>query len=406
MRVLFISWWWPYPADNGSKIRIYNLLRHLSREHQVTLLSFAEEYEATTAQIDHLRSFCAHVESFPKPLYNPGTVRATLGYLSPWPRSLIDVYSPIMAKRVETLARQGVVDVIVGSEFQTMRYLELVPEVPAVLEELEVTIFHNRVQQAGGTSSRLRAQLTLTKMENAVRMLLNHGVAVTVVSDSERDYIRRFTPADARIEVIPNGVDTKANLPDPNIQPHPDSLIYTGSVTYDANYGAVSYFIRDILPLVRERIPAVQFSVTGGTGEVDIRDLAAQPGVTFCGYLPSVADAVRKSWALVVALQKGGGTRLKILEAMALGTPVISTRKGIEGLAVVPDEHVLVADTPEEFADATCRLLQDEALRARLSAAGRALVEQKYDWAIIGRKLADVITDVTRSPITTEKQTT
>jgi hypothetical protein len=97
MRVVFISWWWPYPADNGSKIRIYNLLRHLSQTHQVTLLSFAEAHEATTAQLDHLRSFCTHVESFPKPLYNPGTVRATLGYLSPWPRSLIDVYRPIMA---------------------------------------------------------------------------------------------------------------------------------------------------------------------------------------------------------------------------------------------------------------------------------------------------------------------
>jgi glycosyltransferase involved in cell wall biosynthesis len=134
---------------------------------------------------------------------------------------------------------------------------------------------------------------------------------------------------------------------------------------------------------------------------VDVRDLAAQPGVTFSGYLPSVADAVRKSWALVVPLRKGGGTRLKILEALALGTPVISTRKGIEGLDVEPDTHVLVADTPQEFADATCRLLQDAALRTRLTEAGRALVEEKYDWAIIGRQLSDLITEVTHSPITT-----
>ncbi|MBZ0288361.1 MAG: glycosyltransferase family 4 protein, partial [Anaerolineae bacterium] len=334
MRVLFISWWWPYPADNGAKIRIYNLLQHLSRAHQVTLLSFAEAHEATTAQIDHLRSFCTHVESFAKPQYNPGTVRATLGYLSPWPRSLIDVYSPIMAKRVETLAHQGVVDVIVGSEFQTMRYLELAPEIPAVLEELEVTLFHNRVQQAAGTSSRFRAQLTLTKMENAVRTLLKRGVAMTVVSEAERDYIRRLGIEGSRIEVIPNGVDTNANQPDPAVTPLPNSLIYTGAVTYDANYDAVSYFIRGILPLVRVRIPDAQLTVTGGTGEVDVRDLAAQPGVTFTGYLPSVADEVRKSWALVVPLQKGGGTRLKVLEALALGTPVISTRKGIEGLDV------------------------------------------------------------------------
>ncbi|MEO8609062.1 MAG: glycosyltransferase family 4 protein [Chloroflexota bacterium] len=406
MRVVFISWWWPYPADNGSKIRIYNLLRHLSQAHQVTLLSFAESHEATTAQIDHLRTFCAHVESFPKPQYNPGTVRATLGYLSPWPRSLIDVYSPVMAKRVELLARQGVIDVMVSSELQTMRYLELAPEIPSILEEIEITSFHDRVQRAPGTSSRLRAQLTLTKMENALRSLLNRGVAFTVVSEAERHYMQPLAPENGRIEVIPNGVDTKVNHPDSAIKPEVNSLIYTGAVTYDANYDAVSTFIRDILPLVRARIPDAHFMVTGGTGSIDISDLAAQPGVTFSGYLPSVADAVHKHWALVVPLRKGGGTRLKILEAMALGTPVISTRKGIEGLEVEPDKHVLLADTPQEFADATCRLLQDAALRARLTEAGRVLVEQKYDWGIIGRQLNDLITEVTRVPITTEKQTT
>jgi glycosyltransferase involved in cell wall biosynthesis len=404
MRILFISWWWPYPADNGAKIRIYNLLRRLGLDYQVTLLSFAEAHEATTAQIDHLRSFCAHVESFPKPHYNPGTVRATLGYLSPWPRSLIDVYSPIMAKRVEMLARQGVVDVIVGSQFQTMRYLELAPEIPAVLEEMEVTSFHDRVDHAAGASGRLRAQLTLTKMENAVRTLLKRGVAMTVVSEAERQHMQPLTPENGRIEVIPNGVDTHMNRPDPGIHPSPNSLIYTGAVTYDANYDAVNTFIRDILPLVRARMPEAHLTVTGGTGNVDIHDLAAQPGVTFSGYLPSVADTVRKSWALVVPLQKGGGTRLKILEAMALGTPVISTRKGIEGLDVVPDEHILLADTPQDFADATCRLLGDEALRKRLSTAGRALVESKYDWTIIERKLADLIADMAHiSVMTSEK---
>ena len=166
MRVVFISWWWPYPADNGAKIRIYNLLRHLSREHQVTLLSFAESHEATTAQIDHLRSFCAHVESLPKPQYNPGTVRATLGYLSPWPRSLIDVYSPNMAKRVELLAHQGMMDVLIGSQFQTMRYLELVPDIPAIMEEMEVTSFHNRVDHANSLSLVVVAVSSQQRREN------------------------------------------------------------------------------------------------------------------------------------------------------------------------------------------------------------------------------------------------
>jgi polysaccharide biosynthesis protein PslH len=394
MHVLFLSWWWPYPADNGSKIRIYNLLRHLSQHHQVTLLSFADAHEATSAQIEHMRSFCAHVESLPKPVYNPGTVRATLGYLSPWPRSLVDVYSPTMAKRVVEITRQCAVNVVVASQMQTMRYLESVPEIPAVLEEIEVTGFHDKVDNASGTSGRLRAQLTLSKMENALRTLLDRGVAFTVVSPAERDYIQPLAPANARIEVIPNGVDTGVNAPDSSVQPKPNSLIYTGAVTYSANYDAVAYFIREVLPLVRARIPDVHFTVTGGTGEVDIRDLAAQPGVTFTGYLPSVADAVRQSWALVTPLREGGGTRLKILEAMALGTPVISTRKGAEGLDVKSGEQLLLADSPQEFADAVCLLLADQALRTRLAAAARQLVESQYDWNTVGTRLTDLIANL------------
>lgn len=391
MNILFLSWWWPYPADNGSKIRIYNLLRHLSQKHQVTLLSFAEADEATSAQIAHLQTFCAHVKSIAKPHYQPTTLRATLGYLSPWPRSLVDVYSEAMAKAVRDVGQCAPPDVVIASQLQTMRYVELLPQTPSVLEEMEVTSFHDRVEAASGTASRMRARMTLSKLEGALGTLLRRGVAFTVVSEAEQTYLRRIAPPDARIELIPNGVDTQANQPNPAITPKPYSLIYTGAVTYSANYEAVDYFIREVLPLVRARVPQAHLTVTGGTGDVDVRDLAAQPGVTFSGYLPSVADAVRGHWALVVPLRSGGGTRLKILEAMALGTPVVSTHKGAEGLAVQGDEHLLLADSPAEMADAICRLFEDEALRSRLAHNARALVETRYDWSIIGEQLLQVV---------------
>jgi glycosyltransferase involved in cell wall biosynthesis len=391
MRILFLSWWWPYPANNGSKIRIYNLLRQLSTAHHVTLLSFAEKDEATTVQIEHLRTFCVHVEAIPKPHYNPGTARALLGYLSPWPRSLVDVYSPLMAKRIDEVARYAPPDAMIVSQFQTMRYLELVPNIPAILEEIEVTGFYDQVKRASGKTKRLRAQLTLSKFQNALRGLLEQDVGFTVVSEEERDYIQQFAPPQARIEVVPNGVDTKANRPDPNVKPKPNSLIYTGAVTYAPNYDAVNYFIRDVFPLVRARQPEAQFTVTGGTGDIDVQDLAAQPGVTFSGYLPSVARAVQESWALVVPLHHGGGTRLKILEAMALGTPVISTSKGAEGINAQHGRDILIADTPEAMADAIHNLLNDADLRARLSAAGRTLVEQEYDWSKIAGRLLNMV---------------
>ncbi|MBI5670127.1 MAG: glycosyltransferase [Chloroflexi bacterium] len=389
-RIVFVSWWWPYPADNGAKLRVYHLLRELSRKHDVTLLSFAEPGEAAPEQMNHLREFCIRVECVPKPHYQPSTLKATLGYLSRWPRSLVDVYSPAMATQVRAAVEKGV-DVLIASELQTMRYLELARHIPAVLEEAEITVFQDRVARAARSSSRLRAQLTLSKLENALRSLLERGVAITVVSDAEQEYIRRFAPSNATIAVVPNGVDTITNRPNPDARPEPYTLVYSGAVTYSANLDAVTFFVRDVWPLVRARAPEAQFTVTGGTGKVDVSALAAQPGVTFTGYVPEIAPILQNSWALVVPLREGGGTRLKILEAMALGLPVISTSKGAEGLNVWHGEDILIADQPAQMADAIRALFDDPALRARLAANARALVEREYDWSVIGQRLLAVI---------------
>lgn len=393
MRIIFVSWWWPYPANNGSKIRIYNLLRQLAAAHDITLLSFAEADEATPEQVAHLRAFCREVVSVAKPAYHPTSVQATLGYFSRWPRSLIDTYSETMAQHVQQAAAHA--DLIIVSQQQTLRYLDSVPHLPGILEEIEVTGFHERVERAGKAAARLRSQMTLMKLDHILHDLMQRGVALTVVSEAERNYLRKSAPPGARIEVIPNGVDTLTFQPD-DTQPVPHTLIYSGAVTYSANYDAVSYFIREVLPLVRERVPGVQFAVTGGTGKVDVRDLAAQPGVTFTGYLPDVTPAVRSSWVSVVPLREGGGTRLKVLESMALGTPVISTRKGAEGLNIHPGEDILLADSPQEMADAICAVLGSDALRARLARGGRARVENEYDWRMIGRRLVELAEDVVK----------
>jgi glycosyltransferase involved in cell wall biosynthesis len=230
-------------------------------------------------------------------------------------------------------------------------------------------------------------------MQNAVRAAMRRGIAITVASETERDYLQRLAPADARITVIPNGVDTDANHP-AHDTPAPNTLIYPGAVTYDANYDAARYFIHDVLPLVRQQIAEARFTVTGATGSVDVRDLAAQPGVTFAGYLPDVAPAIRSSWAVVVPLRLGGGTRLKILEAMALGTPVISTRKGAEGIDVRDGENILLADQPEELAQAVVRLLNDSTLRTHIARHARTLVKRQYDWQQIAGRLNDLIEQV------------
>jgi glycosyltransferase involved in cell wall biosynthesis len=394
MRILFISWWWPYPANNGAKLRVYNLLRQLASAHEITLLAFAASGEAAPDHVEHMRAFCRRVEVISKPDYHPNSLRATAGYLSRWPRSLIDTYSQAMAHRVQAAVDADSADLVIASQLQNMRYLELARNLPTLLEEIEVTGYYERVHAASGTAARARAQLTVSKLENALHNLLARGCAVTVVSEAERELVLRAAPPGGRVEVIPNGVDTLRLRPLSDVQPQPFTLIYPGAVTYSANLDAVTYFINDVLPLVRRQFPQTRFLVTGGTGDIDVSGLAAQPGVTFTGYLPDVAAAVREAWSVVVPLREGGGTRLKVLEAMALGTPVISTRKGAEGLDVRHGANILLADTPDELAEAVATLFRDPALRAGLAGNARRLVEETYDWAVIGRRLLALIEDL------------
>jgi glycosyltransferase involved in cell wall biosynthesis len=163
-------------------------------------------------------------------------------------------------------------------------------------------------------------------------------------------------------------------------------------VTYSANLDAIRYFARDIFPLIRQARPAT-FVITGSTGDIDVSELVADGTITFTGRVPDAAHLVAHSSVAVVPLRIGGGTRLKILEAMAVGTPVVATSKGAEGLDVEPGKNILIADSPEAFSKAVLRVLDDFVLRAALAANGRRLVERLYTWDRIGSLLEDVIDD-------------
>jgi glycosyltransferase involved in cell wall biosynthesis len=175
------------------------------------------------------------------------------------------------------------------------------------------------------------------------------------------------------------------------VDPEPNTLVFSGALTYAANSDAAEYFVSEILPLVRAKVPAAHLRITGSVGSSKARTIADRDGVTLTGYVQDIRPIVAGSRASVVPLRLGGGTRLKILEAMALGTPVVSTSKGAEGLEIVPGEHLLVADTPNGFARFTVQLLEQPQLRADLAARARRLVEQQYDWASIGRWFGQVV---------------
>lgn len=194
-----------------------------------------------------------------------------------------------------------------------------------------------------------------------------------------------------RIIAIPNGVETKIPLVQNNT-PSNHNLIFNGSLSYWPNFDAMNFFLSEIFPLIIKTIPDCKLLITGKNESVDISLLPHHNGhVVFTGFVDDITTLVSSCAACVVPLRHGAGTRLKVLEAMAAGTPVVTTSKGAEGLNVQHGQHLLLADSPKDFAHNTIQILQNQRLREKIIREGRNLVENLYDWRIIGEKLNQTI---------------
>jgi len=203
---------------------------------------------------------------------------------------------------------------------------------------------------------------------------------VFMVSENDRQELLKLAPAlpADKVSLLPNGVDV-SNYDIGEVEPQENTLIYVGALTYNANYDAMQYFLREIFPIIQRQVPDVKVKITGKTQGVDLSGLVLNEQVEFTGYVEDIRPVIKSSSVCIVPLQVGGGTRLKILEAMALGTPVVATSKGAEGLDLQPGRDLLVADAPEDFAREVIRLLRQPELREQLQKNGRKAVEEKYD---------------------------
>ncbi len=391
MRILALTSWWPEPADNGIKLRIRHLLRALARSHDIHLVALTHD-GANTSQRQEIDQLCASAMALSAPQRNPRRqdVIASLWHVQP--ASVRVRWNSQWSTVVHTQAAALKPDIVLSIELATAVYAYKIPGVVRILDDPEL-VGLSAWRQASSAPGKLRAWLTWQKQRSYVRYLLRSFDACSVVSDAELDLVRPLAPANTRLAVIPNGADISGGTGDWG-EPQPDTLIYPGSLTYRANLDAVQYFLRDIFPQIRQRRSGVRLRITGRAEPEQLAALPSCDDVDVLGFVPDVQAEVARAWCEVVPLREGSGTRLKVLEALALGTPVVSTSKGIEGLALDHDLHVLVADTPESFADATLRVLAQPELRARLAEAGRRRVAELYDWRIIGERMNDLINEV------------
>lgn len=378
MRILFLSRWYPYPANNGSKLRINNLLQGLSEKHEVALLSFAAASEITPEMEKPLDRF-AEIRVVSWKPYDPHSQRARTGLFNPMPRSFIDTFSPEMAANLEEMLATNSFDLVIASQINMAAYARYFQHIPALFEEAEVGVLFEQYKKAVSPIKRLRYGLTWAKHRRFLRATLAHFKATTVVSSQEEQLLAQAVPNHPRIQVVPNGVDL-TSYQDVRGNPRPNTIIFTGAFSFEPNFEAMNWFTREVFPLILAEIPEAQLTITGNHQG---RSLPSMKNITLAGFVDDVRPLIAESWCSVVPILSGGGTRLKILEAMALRTPVVATSKGAEGLELQSNRDILIADQPQEFAKTLISLLGDPVLRQKLASNALRQVQAKYDWPVI-----------------------
>ena len=392
MHILFLSRWFPSPPDNGSKFRVLNLLRGLAAAHEVSLISFTE------GSIDHLDiqaidRICTEVAVVPWKQFNPNGLRASMGFMSPKPRSVINSYSPNMSEKIQSAVKTNKFDMVIASQIDTAGYYKDIKFLPAVFEEVEIGLLHDQTDKTKPILIRMRADLTWRKHRRYLANVLKNFRACTVVSEQEKKLLSNAIPEFRHIKVFPNCIHSD-DYQAINEKPEPNTLIFTGSFRYRPNYQAMEWFVREVLPRLQQKIQGLRLIITGDPAGLTLPETG---NIEILGYVKDIRPLLARSWVSLAPLQSGGGTRIKILEAMALGTPVVATTKGAQGLDTKSGENILIADTPEGFCDAVYRLLIDINLRYRLAENAMRLVREKYDWKTIMPEYLTFIEDIARS---------
>jgi polysaccharide biosynthesis protein PslH len=384
-----------HPVDKGGKIRTYQMLKELKRDHQITYLTLDDGSAAVDAR-EKATEYCHEVISIPH--HTSAKFSAAFyselasNLLSPLPYAIKKYDSAAMREQIVQLGASGRFDVVVCD------FLAPAINVPEDLPCATVLFQHNveamiwkrhyEVQRNRLKRGYLRGQWR--KMRAFERESCRRFDTVITVSREDREMIRREYEAE-NVYDVPTGVDVEFFQPSGEVAPEAHNLVFTGSMDWLPNEDAIRYFTEQIMPLIRQKISDVTLTVVGRNPYPGLLELSKRDdSIVVTGRVDDVRPFMEKAAAYIVPLRIGGGTRLKIFEAMAMEKAVVSTSVGAEGLPVRNDEELILADTPEAFAESVVRLLRHSEIARRLGQRAAARVRETFGWRRVAENFASI----------------
>lgn len=398
MRLLYFATHQMWPLTSGNRLRDYHLARELAKRASVTFVEMCHPGEEPSTPPND----CVFDEivSLKKRASNtPGKI--VRGLAGPSPLAVLNYFDTKSADQLANLLAWGRFDTVQIEGIHLSRYLPVIqatPCRPAIVvdwQNIESELMWRYAKNATFWPKRVIARRTATLLQRSEMMLLEGGETHTVVSDREQQKLLGWCPS-AHVNVIPNGVDTNffsaSHISDAQKNTQSDlrkpSILYVGSMDYHANIDGVTWFAGEIWPEIAEKHPELEFVIVGRRPSGTVRALASQR-IRVTGTVEDVRPFYASAVAVVVPLRVGSGTRLKILEAMAAGVPVVSTRLGAEGIDAIPNLHLLLAENRAEMV-AAINQMADPQSRSQLVLAAREFVANRYDWTLVGERLYQI----------------
>lgn len=388
MKVLMITPYLPYPLTSGGNIRTYNLLKNLSAKHEITLFSFYRKPEEE-AYVEKLQPFCKKIRIFkrtsgpwhPRNLFLAAFTRYPL---------LVSIYLYKMAKQaiLEELERDNY-DLIHAETFYVMPNIPQT-KVPILLVEqvIEYLVYQTYVKRASNPLAKL-LYFDVAKIRRWENFYWNKADKLATMSEDDKQFIVKATGR-TDIKVVANGVDPVHFAAARKIKTKQPTVLFVGHFKWLPNKEAITFLVEKIWPLIKKQVKNARLWIVGRDPIQKIRDYGKQQDIKVDDGIEDIRDAFGGADVLLAPILNGKGTKYKVLEAMATGTPVVATPLGVEGISAHHEKQVLVGKTPEELASFTIELLKNKGKSAKIAAAARKLVEKDYSWKAISDDLDQI----------------
>lgn len=400
MKILFLLFVSPSTCE-GIGLRHFHLLRCLSKRHNITLISFkdpTEQWDYTS----ELQNYCSVVRSVPltkpKSLLSFQMIRAIMhttknifslqNIFSRTPKLFNFYYSPQMQRELKELLRAESFDAIFTHPYVGF-YVSNV-DLPKILDFVDANsqFFYQSHKLQGNPLIKMYYLYRYLTVKNDEKRLYEAFDMRVVISPSDKDILESYLPS-SNFFVIPNGVDINY-FTQTDMEENFPSLVFVGNMVNPHNVNAVLYFYNEIYSSIQRRIPEVKLYIVGSNVPSELLKLTSDESVVVTGYVEDIRPYMAKASVALAPMISGTGLKNKILEAMAMSKPVVSTSMGVRGIDATPEENIIIADEPTEFGDRVVELLSNAKLRERLASEGRRLVEAKYSW----ERMADMLNEL------------